>query len=447
MNKGVLQIFVLGKPRCSLNGLDIPFPSGKAGELLLRLAIQESISLNELEKLLGCDLRFVLKEPGLEKFLPFIEQSNANVLLLAQTDVKAYVQNKNNLRELAKLRGVFATHFEPTSQFFSVWLEQSRSELRCILLSALLSHARKLESQKRLPESLANQKYVEKDLLAANPIHAFAVHRVLANHHWVRNEIAECVKQLQFAIRLGQNSTEEPIHFAETKVNLGAALTRLGCMNEALEILKTIDQNLPDSFGWALLHMANAHRFLGNFLAAKEHSLAAFKIAKKESDGDLAVAAICLEAEVLLTEAKQKQTQTAEPDLAKPALIAFGRALGIAEGLGDAASIGPLAGLCEAHALWGNKQKALELGERAYKRARVENDAVAATRALLALFATTKIQSFAQNAYAESKLANHKPFELMALVAIAKKHGGFDRSLHNHARSLAMDWLYPNQQS
>jgi hypothetical protein len=80
-----------------------------------------------------------------------------------------------------------------------------------------------------------------------------------------------------------------------------------------------------------------------------------------------------------------------------------------------------LAGLAQAHAVWGSKQKALEMAEKAFKRARTAKDAPNATRALLSLYATTKIVSFAKNALTEARACQHKPLEVLALLELAAR--------------------------
>ena len=188
---------------------------------------------------------------------------------------------------------------------------------------------------------------------------------------------------------------------------------RLGRPLEAITHLTVVTHT--DSRGWSLVHLANARRVRGELPAALELAGQAFALAKREQDGELAVAALIVKGESLLERAIESKL---EP---KEAVIAFGQALGISEVLGEEASAGVLAGLSHAHAVWGSKQKALEMAEKAFKRARTAKDVQHAARALLSLYAITRIVSFAKNALTEAQACGHKPLEVLALLELAAR--------------------------
>jgi hypothetical protein len=61
------------------------------------------------------------------------------------------------------------------------------------------------------------------------------------------------------------------------------------------------------------------------------------------------------------------------------------------------------------------------MAEKAFKRARTAKDGPNATRALLSLYATTKIASFAKNALTEARGCQHKPLEVLALLELVAR--------------------------
>lgn len=231
----------------------------------------------------------------------------------------------------------------------------------------------------------------------------------LSRHHWRLNRPERTIDLIQEA--LPDLTLDEA---REARVNLGAALVRSGRLEDAIRALETLPES-GSSRAWGLVHLGNAQRWAGALEEAVRVADDAFSIAKIESDGHLAVAALIVKGEALLERATLERR---EP---KDAVIAFGQGVGISEVLGEDASAGVLAGLAHAHAVWGNKPKALEGAEKAFKRARAAKDGVNATRALLALYAATHIGSFARNALSEARLCHHRPLEMLALIAVADK--------------------------
>ena len=244
----------------------------------------------------------------------------------------------------------------------------------------------------------------------------------LARYFWRLNQPDLAVQTLETALPdLHGNVCDEAI------VNLGAALVRVGRLEEAVALLETVVSGA--SHGWALAHCANAQRFAGQLVAAIVTADLAYRAAVADEDGFLAVSALCVKGEALLETAVMDETEPLE------ATIAFGKAFGITEMLGEEASAAPLAGLAHAQAVWGNQQKALEQAEKAFKRARAAKDSASVIRALLALYATTRIGSFARNALSEASAYQHKPLELLATLAVLEKDA--DSALAAHALELA----------
>ena len=421
-----LQAKLLGRLEFSLDGQILPLPSGQALEVLVFLASNAGVrSWVELEENVGLT-RLEVASLGFGAFGPHLEFLDAGAFLNAESDVQEYFANALDLRVLARLRGVIAPDLESSNETFWAWLDRERFAVTRTFLAALLDHGARLDGEGRTREAEANLAYVVKqcDLVrASNREDAARLTLELSRYHWRLNRPEQTVTLIREAI-----PDLPPAEARAGSINLGAALVRCGRPKETLEALTDLpEQN--DSRGWALVHRGNAERWLGELEQAISTADEAFRLAKLESDGHLAVAALTVKGEALLERAIQAGT---EP---KNAVIAFGQAIGIAEVLGEDASAGVLAGLGHAHAVWGSKQKALDGAEKAFKRARAARDGVSATRALLVLYATTRIGSFARNALTEARACQHKPLEMLALIAVAEKER--DVTLAQDALGLA----------
>jgi tetratricopeptide (TPR) repeat protein len=379
---------------------------GLSLELLIYLAVNPGLrSWSELEAVFE-DVRGVIFPDALRDF---VLEDATGLRLICSSDIQDYRAAGNNLRTLAKLRGELAPGLTSGNPRFMTWLEAARFEVQRQFLTALLAHAGGLEDKGRQLEAAKNLEFVERERAKLeNPVFAAKLELDLARYEWARGRPVTSAARLEHAI-----PNLEPALADEARVNLGAALVRLGRPLEAITHLTTVTH--VDSRGWALVHLANARRVHGELSAALEISDQAFAVAKGEQDGELAVAALVVKGETLLEQAIEGKLQP------KDAVIAFGQALGISEILGEEASAGVLAGLAHAHAVWGSKQKALEMAEKAFKRARTAKDAPNATRALLSLYATTKIVSFAKNALTEARACQHKPLEVLALLELAAR--------------------------
>ncbi len=399
----MLSVRLMGVLEFRIDDL-VVVPSAEFLPWLVRLAASDvPLSLVLLEPKIG-----VFPTDFLE-FQPFIELlPNGFVRLECASDVLVYRASEDNLRELHQRKAEFAPNLEVAATGFMDWLVCERFDLRLVFLRALLNNAVGLEETNKLEEAQKNLHYVEREAQSLEPRFAGLLYLEMAKFYWRRNRVGETVQTIELALPL-----LEPYKRLEASVNYAAALVRFGCLQAALRALETLPTG--EARGWALLHRANALRFLGQHAESLEYADAAFAFSKDDEDGFLAMSALTITGEVLL---EQAITNNTEP---KDAAIALGKAIGIAEVLSEEASALTLAVLAHTHAIWGAKQKALEMGERAFKRARAAKDGTATVRALLALFAITKIGSFARNALAEAKAITHKPLEKLALEAVLTK--------------------------
>jgi tetratricopeptide (TPR) repeat protein len=395
---------VLGKLEFFVAGSSVD--PGLSLELLVYLAANPGLrSWSELENVIE-DARGVIFPEALRDF---VLEDNSGLRLIGSSDLQDYRAAGNNLRTLAKLRGELAPDLTSGNPRFMTWLKAARFEVQRQFLTGLLAHAGGLEDKARPKEAAKNLEFVERERAKLeNPVFAAKLELDLARYEWARGRPVNSAARLEHAI-----PNLNPDLADEARVNLGAALVRLGRPLEAITHLTVVTH--ADSRGWALAHLANTRRVRGELPAALEISEQAFAVAKREQDGELAVAALVVKGETLLEQAIESKLQP------KDAVIAFGQALGISEILGEEASVGVLAGLAHAHAVWGSKQKALEMAEKAFKRARTAKDSPNATRALLSLYATTKIVSFAKNALTEARACQHKPLEVLALLELAAR--------------------------
>ena len=398
---------MLGRFEFTLNGAPIAAPTGRALELLIFLCSSpDRRSTADLEAIFG----MVSDSPsaGLADFAAFLEFDTDGVLFTGSSDVGAYRSLAGDLKGLSKLRGEFCPRLTSSNPAFQAWLEGERFALRRIFLEALLQNAAHLSESGRVKEGQANLEFVKRERATLTPRFAAELSVELARYHWRLNQPEQSAQTLESALPDLRGAARD-----EAIVNLGAALVRLGRLFEADELLGTVLSGA--SRGWALAHRANAQRFAGQLEPAIATADLAYSVAVTDEDGFLAVSALCVKGEALLELAVYTKTEPLE------ATIAFGKAFGITEMLGEESSAAPLAGLAHAHAVWGNQQKALEQAEKAFKRARGAKDSASVIRALLALYATTRIGSFARNALSEAQAFNHKPLELLASLCVLEK--------------------------
>ncbi len=411
-----LRARLFGKLEFEVGERVLALPPGRAVEVIVYLTARPGLrAWAELAAHLGMG-REQVEALGFGAFREHLELNDAGAFLDAESDLVDYFAAGGDIRALSRLRKELAPgleeRLEPSSAAFRAWLKRERFEVKRTFLIALMDHAARLETEGKTREAEANLAYVHKQLEAvqtASPHFGALLRLDVSRHHWRLNRPERTIELIQQAV-----PDLLPEDALEARVNLGAALVRCGRLQDAIRALQT----LPDSGssrGWGLVHLANAHRWSGDLDDAVRIADDAYAIGKTESDGHLAISALTVKGEALLA---RDILQSREP---KEAVIAFGQGVGISELLGEDASAGALAGLAHAHVIWGNKQKALEGAEKAFKRARAAKDGPNATRALLALYAATHIGSFARNALSEARACHHRGLEMLALIAVAEK--------------------------
>jgi hypothetical protein len=402
---------LLGSIQFELDGEIISGLEGRALELVVFLASHgEPKTWTELEVLgfSGDDL----EATELESVRAFLMVENDSLRLEAGSDVQDYLNAGANLRTLTSLRGEFAPGLDSSNIAFQAWLAHERFDLHKVFLKALLENSAGLFDTGRTEEANKNLEFVMRErqkYLELNPEFGAEISLELAGFEWRLNHPEKCVGHLQIALPNLQGIKADHI-----KANLASALIRVGKPKDVIALLEQMPSH-TEAKGWALVHLANAYRILDDTKNSLKFALKAYDISSLEQDGFMAVAALTVQGEALL---EQAILEGVNP---KEAVIAFGKAVGISEVLGEDASAGVSAALGHAHAVWGSKNKALEVAEKAFKRARAAKDAANTTRALLALFAITKIGSFARNALTEARVAGHKPYELLALLEVSEK--------------------------
>jgi tetratricopeptide (TPR) repeat protein len=361
---------------------------------------------------------FVAVPKDVGGFAPYLEQLPDGAWRLeCASDVLRYWVT-SDLKSLHQHKAELAPSCPSLDPEFDDWLECQRFALRLHFLKTLLENAHGLFDTKRLPEAQKNLEYVERETHNLEPRFAGQVHLELGRFWFRRNQLPQAAAQFETALGLLESSAK-----ASASVNYAAILVRLGRLEEALSALEPPPNG--EAKGWALLHRANALWFLERLPEALDSANAAFSEAKHNEDGFLAMSAKTIAGEVLLAQAIEQNT---EP---KEAAIVLGQAIGIAEVLSEEASALTLAVLAHTHAVWDAKQKALEMAERAFKRARAAKDPTATIRALVALYAITGIGSFARNALKEAQTATHKPLEQVALGLVAQVEGKERRRTKN----------------
>jgi hypothetical protein len=421
----LLYAKLLGSIQFELDGDIISGLEGRSLELMVFLASDGlPKTWSELE---GLD--FVQDDLEAAEFEPvrgFLMVENDSLRLEAGSDVQDYLSAGANLRTLTSLRGEFVPGLTSSHPAFQTWLTRERFDLHKVFLKALLENSAGLQETGRTEEATKNLVFVLKErekYLEINPEFSAEISLELASFEWRLNHPEKSAEHLQMALPYLPDIKADHV-----KANLASALIRAGRPKEVIALLESLPEH-SEAKGWALVHLANAHRILDDLKNSLKFALEAYDISSLEQDGFMAVAALTVQGEALLEKAILEGLNP------KDAVIAFGKAIGISEVLGEDASAGVLAGLGHAHAVWGSKNKALEVSEKAFKRARAAKDAANTTRALLALYATTKIGSFARNALTEARVAGHKPYELLALLEVSEKEK--DLALAHEALVLA----------
>lgn len=240
-----------------------------------------------------------------------------------------------------------------------------------------------------------------------NPDPAVVAFSERASALWRQGALLACLEELEGAQSLLLDTPN--LAAADVRegvaVRLGATRLRLGRLSEALTGLNDLLE-ASDS-GYAALQLGNVLRYLGRRDEAEGHLKRAFIQARLQQDGVLAIAALTGLGELHL-----------DAGAGRPALEAFGRALGLTEFSGDERpTVAPLAGLGHSHALNGNAAKGQALAERALLRARRHGDRVGVARARFTLaVAAGEVAGF-ELAELSARAAPHRPLWLRARYA------------------------------
>ena len=266
-------------------------------------------------------------------------------------------------------------------------------------LNALLANAKTLHSQNRVDEANAKLEHAL-GVAKAESEHASSVALSL----WQAGRLEDVVDLLESAVeRLETSPNKNQVPTLLTR--LGAAHVRLGNLQSAVNRLYSALE-LSDN-GYSALQLGNALRYLGEFEEAAGHLTRAFHKAKTGRDGALAIAALCAQGELALDEGK-----------AHLAIELFGKGLGLTElSSHEPLSVAPLAGLSQAHTAWDYPKKAVEVGEKALRRAETAGDGVGKARALLSLGLAKREVDLLERSEAEADNAPHHPLKLRAQVA------------------------------
>ncbi len=398
------QVRLLGQLEFLWKGEALSLTDEQRGALVFLAASDQVRTHSELETMFGATYRTTLES------LSGIEWLAQGTRLEGSSDVLLYRASSENLRDLHRIKGEFAPGFDSPHPILRAWLKDQRFEIERIFLEALLTHAAGLEEKKRISEAAKNLEYVHKAIGQLEPKFAAKMRLELSKYHWRLKRLPEAIECIESALP----QLDAPTRL-EASVNYAAALVRVGRLEDALNALDLLPEG--EARGWALLHRSNALFYLERLEEALNTAREAYQVAAKFEDGFLAMSALTVQGEVLLEQAIIGNT---EP---KDAAIALGKAIGIAEVLDENASALTLATLAHTHLVWGAKQKALEMAERAFKRARTAKDGTATIRALLSLFAITKVGSFARNALTEARAVIHAPLEIRAIIALSQKDG------------------------
>ncbi len=226
---------------------------------------------------------------------------------------------------------------------------------------------------------------------------------------WAEGKLEQVVRLLE----------EAPALEPQAKVRLAAACIRLGRLARAAIVLAE-----PED-GYGALQLGNALRYLGEVERAAPQLERAYAAAKSSRDGTLALAALCAQGELALDRGE-----------AREAVLRFGKALGLTEFTArEALTVAPLAGLAQAHLLWGNPHKARSTAEKALGRAKEAGDKVGEVRSLLSLGLVLKDEEYFAEAAELAETAPHQPLRLRALTARLELNFGAQR--YQQALALA----------
>ncbi len=223
-------------------------------------------------------------------------------------------------------------------------------------------------------------------------------------------EVGRLEEAAQYLEHLAGLTFGSPGRDSRAKPRLAGAYIRLGRLREATAVLEEVLEEAGQGDGASLLYLGSALRYRGELDGARPYLKEAYRLAEKERDGGLAVAALFAQGELELDAGNHKD-----------AVILFGKAYGLTEfSAGKSLSVLPLAGLGQAQGAWGYPLKGLEVAGKALRRAEQQGDKIGLARAFLAVGITGKEAGSLYRAIREADAAPHLPLTLKAFVALAE---------------------------
>ncbi len=323
-----------------------------------------------------------------------LEAQGTQFRLLAESDVVEYWREAyRDLDRLRRLYGELAPGFRSPLPEFQAWLEAEREEILRGLWSTAVGKAGMLADAHREEEA----KRLLLQMEEAYPLEPRTA-LDLADLYW-RLADPEGTARVLAAVRERVEDRARP----RLQLNLGAALVRAGRVEEGRRLLEELVAGTYDERYWALLHLGQLEVLSGEPGIAEARAREVREMAEQAGEYELLLLALLLEGEALLRQGRAREAATGP----LPA------ALGLQELAGRPFSSVSLALLAEAQGLWGKgRARAVELAEKAYRRAAIERDPHAISRALFAWAVAARDPEKLQAARHQARLAGHEPWRL-----------------------------------
>jgi len=385
---------VAGLTRLRLLGaLPQDLPPSPGAELLLYLAARPGWrELEELRRVIP-PLARAIEQVNQSPYGEHLEAQGSRFRLDLESDLVEYWQEAyRDLDRLRQLYGELAPGFESPLPEFQAWLEAERAEVLRALWATAVGRAGMLLDSHREDEALALLEEMER----AYPLEPRAA-LDLADLYW-RLHRPEAVARVLEAVL--PQLPEELLPRAERV--LGQALLRSGRIEEGRERLAALlAKGGPEALP-ALLALGELEALSGEAELARSRAREARRQAEEAGQAEHLLRALLLEGEALLRLGRAKEAATGP----LPA------AMGLQELLRRPFSAESLALLAEAQARWGKgRARALELAEKAYRRAVQERSPYAASRALYAWAVAAGDPEKLAAARHQAALAGHAPWQ------------------------------------
>ncbi len=375
-----------------LGALPDDLPPSPGAELVVYLAARPGWrSLEELRRVIP-PLAEAIEAVNQSPYGPLLEAQGTEFRLNVESDVVDYwLEAYRDLDRLRALYGELAPGLESPLPEFRAWLEHEREEILRGLWSTAVGKAGMLADTHREDEALELLAEME----AAYPLEPRTA-LDLADLYWRLFRPEATARVLE-----GVLDRIEPRTRPRAELNLGAALLRAGEVEEGRRWLEALVASEYDERYWALLHLGQHEALTGEPALAVQRAREVREVAERAGSYELLLMALLLEGEALLRMGKARGAATGP----LPA------AMGLQELAGRPFSAVSLALLAEAQALWGKgKARALELAEKAYRRAVQERDPYAASRALFAWALAAGDEDKLAAARQQAEVAGHRPW-------------------------------------